>query len=319
MRYLFMFLIVIELAFGWQLKGSQSTITINSLQNNYLWVYREGQWYECCVQTSYLTHTLYGGEGYWIYTPHAFSKNEYVNDKSWSEGWNLVAPVFEDWNMDSKFKNNILVGWKNIDNKWYLYGNYNYPYKFSTVKKGEGVWVYLPKIDTKIDNLPLFCKDGSCSKIINSTIHYKIAFKIEKNKEDKEIKFAFDLLRYSNNTHYKLAIGPFVPNTLDTSIPVCVEKAESAGKCKKIDNVIQRFLIYKENYIYIDSQKIANSFEKTIPNTKESFLMKIYVEGLDLAGFKQDEAFGTLGIDGFGTWVTLTNANRSASFEMEIR
>ena len=320
MRFLYIILLLSVFACGWELKGSSGTAQITNLDNNILWVYRSGTWYECCYDSEIKTKILYGGEGYWLQKPYSLIPTTKSIKNSWQEGWNLVTPVFDDWDMSEKFRGDVLVGWKYKNGKWLLYGNYDYPQKFNSVKMGEGVWVYIPKIDIKIDNLPLFCKDGSCSKIINSAMDYKIAFKIDKDEENNEVKFAFDLLRYYNNTHYRLALGPFTPTNLDTNISVCVQKVGSADTGSIINNKQKKILQYKSGYIIIDSQKIAAVFQRNIPQYKEKFLMKIYVEGIHLKGFKKDKAFGELGPEVEGiAHVELTNANESASFEMEIR
>ena len=71
------------------------------------------------------------------------------------------------------------------------------------------------------------------------------------------------------------------------------------------------------DYLVIDAQKIAKHFNKTIPNTKEKFLVKFYIQGANLDNFI-DEEFGVLGIEGFGTWVSLHNSKK-IEFEMEIK
>jgi hypothetical protein len=259
-----------------------------------------------------------GGEACWTYEKINLNL-EKKDTYNWHEAWNFVTPIFKNWNLDEKFKGHALVAWKYQNKKWKIYYK---KYKitklenFNNLNIGEGMFVYIPEIDVKINNQPLFCKDGNCSEIITTNRNYKFYLKAPQNKE---IKFAFDLYRYSNNTHYKLAIGPFkISNSkINGNIPVCVEKEESGGSCTNINNDNEKILSYNNGYLSIDAQKIANHFNKSIPNTSEKFKVKFYIENFDLPDFT-NEKFGTLGMEGFGTWVNLDNSKK-VEFEMELK
>jgi hypothetical protein len=96
-----------------------------------------------------------------------------------------------------------------------------------------------------------------------------------------------------------------------------VEKLGVGGSCGIIDNTKETFLTYNNGYLSINAKKIAEHFKKSIPDTKEKFLVKFYIEGFDLNGFTP-ENFGTLGMEGFGTWVSLKNSKK-AQFQMELK
>ena len=323
MKKFLLFISIIINLYSWELKGTAANLDINSLNlnGNIIWAYQNGEW-----KTNYPTdnhptlQTINGGEGFWIYNDITLNDSVKIDNYKWRIGWNLVTPVFENWNLDDKFKNTAPVIWKYDNNKWYLYSKiYTYENTFDTLNIGEGAWVYVPEINIKMNNTPLFCENGKCSKLYTTNTSYNIYLKT--NTYNTDLKFAFDLYRYSNNTHYKLAIGPFQINAngiTTKEIAVCVEKEGVGGSCKKVDNTTNTFLTYKYGYLGIDSQKIATLFDKSIPNTKEKFSMKIYISGFDINGFKNDNNFGTLGIEGFGTWVSVTN-NKSIKFEMEIK
>jgi len=316
------FLIVNIAIYAWQLKGITYPININSTNNynNMIWAFQNGQWKTNLLNTKYpILTNIEGGEGFWVYNTYNISNNYKKDTYEWREGWNLVTPVFEKWNMNNKFKGNIPFAWKYQNNKWYLYSpTFTYKNTFNILNIGEAAWVYIPSIDIKMNNTPIFCKDGNCSTLYTTDTAYNIYLKTDTYNTD--LKFAFDLYRYSNNTHYKLAFGPFQidSNGIKTNIiPVCVQKEGVGGSCKKIDNSKDTFLTYSNHYIKINSQKIASLFNKSIPNTKETFLMKIYISGFNVNGFKNDKDFGTLGIEGFGG-VSVTN-DKSIEFEMEIK
>jgi hypothetical protein len=259
---------------------------------------------------------IQGGEACWVY--NTISTNSEKKDTyQWREGWNFVTPIFQNWNLDDKFRGNALIAWRYINNKWQVYNyNVNGIDNFNTLNIGEGMFVYIPKINAKINTQALFCKNGECSKVITSNKEYKFYLKAPQNKD---IKFALDLFRYSNETHYKLAIGPFkiTDNKIDGNIAVCVEKEGVGGSCGHIDNSNETFLTYNNGYLSIDAQKVANHFNKSIPDTNEKFLVNFYIEGFDLDNFI-NENFGTLGIEGFGTWVSLNNSKK-IKFEMELK
>ncbi len=325
MRKIMIFLSFTIFLFGWELKGIRGDVAIAdlNLSRSIIWAYQDGNWTTTDENSKYSKLTnLKGGEGYWIDTDMNIQTGPYINDGyEWQEGWNLVSPVFEKWNMRERFKDKVPFAWKYENGEWklFLLNGINWYRSFNYVDLNEGVWVYLPKIDIKMNNQPIFCKDGNCSKVNTTDTSYKIYIKIDKYNSD--LKFAFDLYRYSNNTHYKLAFGPFQIDSngvLTENISVCVKKEGKGGSCKSVDNSKDTFLRYEQGYLTVDSQKIAQIFGKTIPSTKEKFKMKIYIEGFDVEGFTADNDFGTLGIEGFGTWVKLTN-NKSIEFEMEIK
>lgn len=302
--------------FAWDMKGFISPLI--PIDTAKIWCFQNNQWknnfnYDDYQQIS----KIEGGEACWV--NRNFTLNLDKNDTyEWKEGWNFVTPIFNNWNLDKKFKDNALVAWKYENGEWKIY--YKNPVNgienFDNLNIGEGMFVYIPKIDVKINNQPLFCKDGNCSEITTVNKNYKFYLKAPQNQE---IKFAFDLYRELNNTHYKLAIGPFkiINNNITGNIPVCVSKENIGESCEKIDNNNETFLTYNNGYLSIDAQKIANHFNKSIPATSEKFKMKFYIEGFDLDNFV-NESFGTLGIEGFGTWVTLNEAKK-IEFEMELK
>ena len=302
----------INYLFAWQMQGFTSEII--NLPNTKIWCY-QNSWKNNFNYKNYPKITkIEGGEACWVYNKVDSSNNK-IDTYNWHTGWNFVTPIFENWNLDNKFRGNALIGWRYKNNKWYVY-NYNLTKygieNFNTLNIGEGMFVYIPKIEAKINRQAIFCKEGECSKIITANKEYKFYLKVPKTT----LKFGLDLYRYSNNKHYLLAIGPIDLNNLNSKIATCVEKEGVGGSCKQIDNK-NGYISYNNGYLQIDAQKIANSFNKSIPNTKEKFLVKFYIEGVNLDNFV-DEKFGTLGIEGFGTWVTLNNSKR-IQFEMEIR
>ena len=302
-----------SLLFAWNMKGFT---TKSSAPDVKTWCY-DRIWKNNFNYKGYpQIKTIEGGQACWVYSN--ISLPEGNNDTyEWKEGWNFVTPVFENWNLDNKFKGNALIGWTYQEGKWKIY-NYDVSGidKFNTLNPGKGMFIYIPKIEAKINTQPLFCKEGNCSKIITSNKNYKFFLKAPQNKD---IKFALDLYRYSNNLHYKFAIGPFkiTDNTVKVKIPVCVEKEGTGGSCKIMDNTKESFLSYQNGYLTIDAQKVANHFNKSIPNTNENFLIKLYIEGFDLDNFT-NENFGTLGIENFGTWVSLKNSKR-IEFKLEVK
>lgn len=303
----------ISLLFGWNMQGFTSPSTPPDVKT---WCY-QNEWKNNFNYKNYSKiDTIEGGEACWVdnpVNPNSAKKDTY----KWKEGWNFVTPIFENWNLDDKFKGNALIGWRYKNSKWQVYNyTYNGIENFNTLNIGEGMFVYIPEIDAKINTQALFCKSGECSKVTTSNKEYKFYLKAPQNQD---IKFALDLYRYSNNTHYKLAIGPFqiLSNKINTEIPVCVEKEGVGGSCGKIDNTTETFLTYNNGYLTIDAQKVANHFNKSIPNTSEKFLVKFYIEGFNLNNFT-NENFGTLGIENFGTWVSLKDSKR-VEFEMEMK
>ena len=302
-----------SLLFAWNMQGFTTPTNSPSVKT---WCYN-GKWENNFNYKSYTQISkIQGGEACWVY--NKVSQNEGNNDTyEWKEGWNFVTPVFENWNLDNKFKGNALIGWTYQNGEWKVY-NYNVSGidKFNTLNRGKGMFVYIPEIEAKINTQPLFCKEGNCSEIITSNKNYKFYIKAPQNKD---IKFALDLYRYSNNLHYKFAIGPFkiTDNTVKVKIPVCVEKEGTGGSCGIMDNTKESFLSYQNGYLTIDAQKVANHFNKSIPNTNENFLVKLYIEGFDLDNFT-NETFGTLGIENFGTWVSLKNSKR-IEFKLEVK
>lgn len=306
----------IQLLFAWQIIGFLSP-TNPSIIKQKIWCYQNKKWKNNFNYGNFpQIKQIEGGEACWVYQDITTTdtKNYTYN---WHEGWNLVTPVYENWNLDNKFRGNALIGWRYENGKWEIY-NYklNGFENFNSLNIGDGMWVYIPHIDVKLDNLALFCKDGNCSKIITQNPKYNFYIKAPQNTN---IKIAVDLYRYSNNTHYKFAIGPFkiTNNSINSNIPMCVSKEGVGESCGNVDNSKEKILSYSNNYLIINAQAIANHFDKSIPNVKENFLVKIYIEGFDLPEFT-NEKFGTLGIEGFGTWVSLNNSKR-IEFEMDVK
>jgi hypothetical protein len=304
----------ISLLFAWDMQGFSAPTTPPQVKT---WCYQNKTWKNNFNYGKYAQISkIDGGEACWVYNktaPVAEKKDSY----QWKEGWNFVTPIFQNWNLDDKFRGNALIAWKYDGDKWKIYNhNVNGIDNFNTLNTGEGMFVYIPKINAKINNQPLFCKDGNCSNIITADKNYRFYVKAPQNKD---IKFAIDLYRYSNNIHYQFALGPFkITNyKINTKIPVCVEKLGVGGSCGTIDNTKETFLTYNNGYLSINAKKIAEHFKKSIPDTKEKFLVKFYIEGFDLNGFTP-ENFGTLGMEGFGTWVSLKNSKK-AQFQMELK
>ena len=298
--------------FGWEMNGASGDIKIEQ-SSNIIWWYSD-RWHECCYDTPYLSHLIEGGSGYWSYNGTKFHSFTQKINYHWHEGWNFVTPVFKKWNLEHHFKDHAPFIWRYENGHWKLFSKqpHSFP-SFSSLEIGEGAWVYLPSIDILMDKIPLFCKDGQCTKIINTSFNYTISIK---TNPIKDLRFAFDLYRYSNQTHYKLAIGPINITHLDETIPICVAKAGSE-KCRTFNNKTESILTYNKKYLIIDAVKIAKLFDKTIPSSKERFQMTFYIQGIKPKGFIK-KAFGTLGIEGFGTWVSLKDSYM-ASFEMELR
>ena len=302
-----------SLLFAWNMKGFTSQTNPPETKT---WCYN-GSWENNFHYKSYpQINKIQGGQACWVYNNISLTQGN--NDTyKWKEGWNFVTPVFENWNLNDKFRGNALIGWSYKNNKWEVY-NYNVSgvSNFNTLNTGEGMFVYIPKINIKINTQPLFCKNGECSKITTSNKEYKFYLKAPQNKD---IKFAFDLYRYSNNTHYKFAIGPFkiTDNKIDGNIAVCVEKQGVGGSCENINNTKEKIMNYANGYLLIDAQQIAKHFNKSIPDTKEKFLVNLYTENFSFP-YETDKKFGTLGIENFGTWVSLNNSKK-IEFKMEIK
>jgi hypothetical protein len=302
-----------SLLFAWNMQGFT---TPSPAPETKTWCY-QGTWKNNFNYGNYPQIVqIEGGEACWVYNQISVN-SEKKDTYEWKEGWNFISPVFKNWNLDEKFRGNASIAWKYKNGKWKVYNyNINGIENFNELNIGEGMFVYIPEIVTKINNQALFCKNGECSEIITANKNYKFALKAPQNKD---IKFAFDLYRFSNNTHYKFAIGPFKisDSQINGEIPVCVEKEGVGGSCAKINNSNEHFLNYNNGYLSIDSQKVANHFNKSIPNITENFLVKLYIEGFDLKGFIP-EKFGTLGIEGFGTWVSLKNSKK-IEFKLQLK
>ena len=302
-----------SLLFAWDMQGFTSQTNPPDTKT---WCYN-ANWENNFHYKNYpQINKIQGGEACWVYNNISLKQGN--NDTyKWKEGWNFVTPVFTNWNLNDKFRGNAKIGWKYKNNKWEVYNyNVNGIHNFNTLNIGEGMFVYIPKIDIKINTQPLFCTEGKCSNIITSNKEYKFYLKAPQNKD---IKFAFDLYRYSNNTHYKFAIGPFkiVNNKIKGNIPVCVEKESVGGSCGDINNTKENIMNYANGYLLIDAQQIAKHFHKSIPDTKEKFLVNLYTENFSFP-YETDKKFGTLGIENFGTWVSLNNSKK-IEFEMEIK
>jgi len=274
------------------------------------WCYKDKKWYNNFNFGNFPQIVeVSGGEACWI---NGFIDRDLSikNDTyEWNEGWNFVTPIYEDWNLDDKFKDNA-IGLRYENEEWKIW-NYDVNLSnFSILKIGEGGLFYIPRIDIKINNLPLFCKNGECSKIITKNIDYK--FKLKYNGINK-ISFGFNLYRYSNDTNYKLGVGPF--NKTTSKVSVCVEKEKVGGSCKKIN--LNKIISFDKGYVIVDAKAIANEFNKSIPNTNEKFLLTVYFENLDIKNSIDSNKF-LLGIEGFGTYVSLKNPKK-VEVEMELK
>jgi hypothetical protein len=303
--------------YGWELKGVSSDTNISNT-NSIIWIYRNNQWFTS-VRRANLNHIdmLKAGEGYWI--------NEGSIDSDLSDtnvtikrGWNLISPTSDELNLTTI--PSVLLAWKYNNNQWLIYNKNGENYGYSTFEKvsiGEGVWIYSNNeavINAKnftFSNYALTCQNGICNNINITNPSYKIGLVI--NQYNRDLKFGFDLYRPSNNTHYKLAFGPFQvdENSIKTSsIYNCVEKQGVGGSCKNINRA--DFLSYHNGYLQIDAKAIANAFDKAIPNTHENFIMKIYTDGFDIDGSKNDSTFDIYGE------VTLSNP-KSVEFNITVQ
>ena len=297
------------LLYSWEMVGFTSTTTLP--KDVKVWCYKNKQWYNNFNFENFpqISEAI-GGEACW--SSESIDRDLSIKNDTyeWIEGWNFVTPIYEDWDLDDKFIGNAFIGWRYENNEWKIY-NYNANLnKFSTLQVGEGAFFYIPRIDMKINNLPLFCKDGKCSKIITKNREYKFKLKYDGSNN---ISFGFNLYRYSNNTNYKLGIGPF--NKTTSKVSVCVEKEKVGGSCKKIN--LNEIISFDKDYVIVDAKAIANKFDKSIPDTSEKFLLTVYFENLDIKNSVDSNKF-LLGLEGFGTYVSLKNPKK-LEVEMELK
>jgi len=166
-----------------------------------------------------------------------------------------------------------------------------------------------------INGVALDCSNGKCSDIVTSNTSY--TFKLQ-TPSNANIKLGFELYRYSNKTTYKLAVDTIKIKDakLENSIfHVCVEKAGN-GACNDVNNSKYHIIEYNKPFLVVNSQNVAKVFNKTIPNTKESFKIDFYVEGVKIEGFIPASKWG-VGMEGFGG-VYLNNPEK-AEFKLQIK
>ena len=328
-KYLILTLWITSNLFSWSLLGTRVDKNISDLNlssKDALWAYQDGAWKTTQNLPDFTQlQTIKGGEGFW--SKYGISLPQSTSDKTidWKTGWNLVSPINSEWNISEKFDNNDSVNfaWAYQANAWRLYSkkddNYGYA-KFTKLSFGEGAWVYYaPATNLYFGSIPIYCKNGTCSKIATSDTSF--LFKVKTDTFNKDLKIGFDLYRYSNDTHYKFAFGPFEiqenKELLQTpSIPVCVEKDGTSSSCKKIANTT-KFAYYQDGYLLINSQKIASLFNKSIPAVHENFKLKLFISGFYADGFINSEDFGTIGIENFGIWVSIKD-DKAVSFDVSI-
>ena len=127
------------LLYSWEMVGFTSNTTLpNDVK---VWCYKNKQWYnnfnfENFPQVS----EAIGGQACW--SSESIDRDlDIKNDTyEWSEGWNFVTPIYEDWDLDDKFRGNAFIGWKYENEEWKIY-NYNANLnKFSTLQVGEGAF-----------------------------------------------------------------------------------------------------------------------------------------------------------------------------------
>ena len=328
MRYVIISLASMVYLFGWSLQGFRGDVNVSDMQlssSDVLWAYQDGKWATTQNISAFeQLHSLKGGEGFWSKNELSLSQPSPHKSISLKPGWNLITPVYNEWNLSQRFDANSSVNfiW-GYENGWKLYSkkddNYGYT-KFDTLSLGEGGWLYYtPAASLYFGSIPIYCKEGNCTTL--KTNDSSFLFKIKCDTFGSDLKVGMDLYRYSNDTHYKFAFGPFQisqnSSLLSPSpIPVCVDK-EGTNSCKKVASS-EKFAYYKDGYIVIDSQKIASLFDKSIPSTKESFKLKLYISGFLADGFIDSDDFGTIGIENFGTWVTIKN-DKAVSFDIDMR
>ena len=327
-RYMIAVLVSVIYLLGWSLQGFRGDVNVSDMHlssSDVLWAYQEGSWKT--TQDSYIygqLQSLKGGEGFWSKNELALSQPNPNKTISLKVGWNLITPVYDEWNLSQKFDTNSSVNFVwGYKNGWKLYSkkddNYGYA-KLDTLSFGEGGWLYyMPTASLYFGSIPIYCNDGNCTTLETSDSSF--LFKIKCDTFGSDLKVGMDLYRYSNDTHYKFAFGAFQitqgSSLLSPSlIPVCVDK-EGTNSCKKVSSS-EKFAYYQDGYILIDSQKIASLFDKSIPDTKERFNLKLYISGFSTAGFIDSDDFGTIGIENFGTWVTIKN-DKAVSFDIDMR
>jgi len=327
-RYMIFALFVGINLFGWSLLGLRGDKNLSSMglgSDDVLWAYQDGSWksnknYSDIEQLV----KIKGGEGFWSKNDINISQPSIKTGHIWSIGWNMVSPVYNDWNMSKKFDNNesIKYAWRYDQNSWKLYSKKANNYgreRFSSLSIGQGAWIYyMPPTDLYFGSTGIYCDGGSCGTLKTSDNNF--LFKIKTDSFASDMKVGFDLYRYSNKTHYKFALGPFKLQQSSTylapsSIPVCVSKQGVGGSCNKIDST-KKFAYYQNGFLVIDSQKIASLFGKSIPSSKEKFHLKLYISGFSVNGFAKADDFGTMGVEGFGTaWVTIKN-DKAVQFDI---
>ena len=272
----------IQLLFAWQIIGFLSP-TNPSIIKQKIWCYQNKKWKNNFNYGNFpQIKQIEGGEACWVYQDINISFSSIEDNYIWHKGWNLVTPIFEDWNLSEKFKNYVPVAWKYENGKWYLYNILGIKYNntFTTLKKGEGAWIYLKNLYVSIANKPLICEKGVCNKIITTLKNFN--FKIETNTTNN-IKIAIDLYRYSNKTHYRFGIGPF--NIINNSIKYPIYTAAEKQNSDELESSTQNMnsgIEYENGYIILNLAQIAKNLNKTLPSTNEKFKIDLYISGIDI-------------------------------------
>lgn len=302
----------------WKMLGAVNTFEVKS-NSKIAWLYRDNIWFTNQKNYSHFLNKINRGEAYWCYCDNRadFDLAQTQSYARWHKGWNFVAPIYNEWNLNKKFGSHLKFAWRYGNGIWMLYfpGNensYNFV-NFDTLSPGEGAWLYIDAVDIFMSGIPVFCENGICSDMEVPTNNYIIKLKSKTGKTG--LKIGAVMQRDGSEKIYKFGVGPFSINVDGTikneRIAVCVESSSSGSDCRKEPAV--KFLDYEDGYVILNGAALANFFIDDKPdivekltNTTGGFKMSIYSEGFDLKDMtSSDEAFGTIGIEGFGTYVKI--------------